>query len=162
MPVLWVPIRDGIGRPAPLILSTLTVLGGAWVLWKVLAVRENRTPLRGLALGGCALIFGFFIWKLENPVEEVHFFEYGFLSYLAFHTLRSTRETQGIWTRRAWTLALNFAVGLADEGIQSLLPNRFGDIRDVGFNLLAGLLGLVVTELLLSGRARETAVETPR
>ena len=161
MPVLWVPIRDGIGSPATFTLSTIIAMGGVWVLVKVLAIRENRTPVRGLVAGGCALIFGFFLWKLENPVEKVHFLEYGFVSYLAFLCIRSTWENLGIWMLRASTLGLTAVVGLVDEGIQYLLPNRFGELRDVGFNLLAGLLGLVVTELLMDIRYREKHLERP-
>ena len=56
---------------------------------------------------------------------------------------------------RTATVGLAASVGLLDEAIQYLLPNRFGDIRDVGFNLLAGVMGLVITTLLQDNRRRE-------
>ncbi|MFQ5913995.1 MAG: VanZ family protein [Nitrospinota bacterium] len=161
MPVLWTPVRDGIGRPADLTLSTLIAVAGAGVLQKVLALRENRSPVRGLLLGASAGLFLLFFWRLENPVEKVHFFEYGLLSYLAFHCLGWTWKGLGIWELRAATLGLTGVMGTLDEVIQYLLPNRFGELRDVGFNLLAGLLGLVVTELLQGFRDREKIAETP-
>ncbi|MFQ5691502.1 MAG: VanZ family protein [Nitrospinota bacterium] len=162
MPPLWASIRVGFGPPAIISLSALVALGGLWVLLRALAVRENRSPLRALTLAGCLLIFGYFLWLLENPVEEVHFLEYGLLGYLGFFCLRTTWGGLGIWGLRAGTLGLTAAVGLLDEGIQYWLPNRFWDIRDVGFNVLAGLLGLVVTELLQGAPAREKALERPR
>ena len=60
MPLLWVPIRDGVGPPATITLSTLIALGGAWVLLKilkVLSVRENRSPSRVTMAIAAALIF---------------------------------------------------------------------------------------------------------
>ena len=158
IPMIWVPIRDGIGPPATTALSTVLGLGGAWVLLKVMRVltlRKGWSPLRGLALGVSALVFSFFLWLLENPVEKVHFFQYGFLSFLAYHCIGTTWQGLGIWPLRTATVGLAASVGLLDEAIQYLLPNRFGDIRDVGFNLVAGVMGLVITTLLQDNRPRE-------
>ena len=33
-------------------------------------------------------------------------------------------------------------LGWVDKGLQSTLPNRFHDWRDVGFNALAGLMAI--------------------
>ncbi|NNE43630.1 MAG: VanZ family protein, partial [Gemmatimonadetes bacterium] len=40
------------------------------------------------------------------------------------------------------TVALVAGLGWIDEGIQALLPGRVYDIRDVGFNALAGLMAV--------------------
>ncbi len=158
IPIVWVPLRDGIGPPATTALSTVLGLGGAWILLKVMRVltlRKSWSPLRGLMLGVSASVFLFFLWRLENPVEKVHFFQYGFLSFLAYHCIGTTWQGLGIWPLRTATVGLAAAVGLLDEAIQYLLPNRFGDMRDVGFNLLAGVMGLVITTLLQDNRRRE-------
>ena len=80
---------------------------------------------------------------------------------MAYRCLRSTWPNLGTGTSRAATLGLAGAVGLLDEGIQFFLPNRYEDLRDVGFNLLAAGMGLVVTELLVNPLQREIHVERP-
>jgi len=40
------------------------------------------------------------------------------------------------------------ATGYVDEAIQYFLPNRVYDLRDVGFNALAGFGGIVVFAVL--------------
>ena len=47
IPVLWVPLRDTIGRPATVTLSTVLGLGGAWILLNVLRVLTRRKSWTG-------------------------------------------------------------------------------------------------------------------
>ena len=41
-----------------------------------------------------------------------------------------------------------------DEGIQASLPNRVYDVRDVGFNALAGLVAIAASLALARSRRR--------
>ncbi len=50
------------------------------------------------------------------------------------------------------TVVVTALLGWIDEGIQSLLPNRAYDLRDVGFNALAGLMAIVASLLLALAR----------
>ena len=43
-------------------------------------------------------------------------------------------------------------LGLLDEGIQAILPNRFFDLRDVRFNALAGLMAIPASLALARAR----------
>jgi VanZ family protein len=45
---------------------------------------------------------------------------------------------------------LVFIIGLVDEFIQWLLPNRVGDLRDVAMNTIGGLLGIWFGKALYS------------
>lgn len=75
---------------------------------------------------------------IEIPEERVHFLEYGILGWLVYKAGKD-------WD---WPVLLSLlfctAVGLVDELIQGILPNRYWDIRDVGFNAIGGLMGVLV------------------
>ena len=156
LPLLWIPLRDQFGAVAERSLTVFLVLLGLAI--GVGFLRRSLSWKASPLLLAAAGIYGWFLWILENPVEKVHFAEYGFLSYFSFRYFQArghaSNENEGekhlgSKDRRALrirALALVFSVGLLDEFIQYLLPNRFGDLRDVGFNWLAGLLGLVVSE----------------
>ena len=45
----------------------------------------------------------------------------------------------------ALAVAVTALFGWLDEGIQAILPNRVYDIRDVGFNVLAGLIAIAAS-----------------
>ena len=58
----------------------------------------------------------------------------------------------GRYPARPWIYWLDFlssaALGWTDEGIQAFLPNRVYDLRDVGFNALAGAMAVAATVVL--------------
>lgn len=92
--------------------------GGMKALWAMVSV----TGLLILAL------------SLERPEERLHFLEYFVLGVI------TKRAIGGITKQVAFVLL----VGLVDEGIQYLLPQRVGDLRDVLFNAISSLTGLLV------------------
>ena len=60
----------------------------------------------------------------------------------------------GAWRAAAGAWLLTALAGWLDEGIQGLLPNRVYDLRDVGFNALAGALALASAAALEAARQR--------
>ena len=98
-----------------------------------------------LVLALIAIIGIMFINKIEIPEERIHFIQYGFLAFLIHRAL--ILDTKNA---RAYFIAfiLTAVLGWLDEGIQYLLPDRYYDTRDVVFNALGGILGLVVTFIL--------------
>jgi len=87
------------------------------------------------AVSGAYLFFTVRLWK--SPEEAVHFLEYGVLSYFAYAALRfHVKDISIFFTASLMTLF----VGTVDEIIQWLVPGRYWDIRDVGFNFLGGVL----------------------
>lgn len=78
----------------------------------------------------------------EFPAERFHAVEYGALAALTYWWLGVRIRGPGIYLA---VLALGMAVGTADEGIQALLPNRFGELKDLAVNWASSLLaaGLV-------------------
>lgn len=85
--------------------------------------------------------FGFLIFIgilachfLDLPEERVHIIKFGFLGFLIINNFVGT-----LWKG----IALGITMAVLDEGIQSLLPYRVGDLRDVVINLLSFLWGLL-------------------
>ena len=85
-------------------------------------------------------------WKFVPIVEErVHFIEYGVLSFLIYQALALDFKD-----RHAYFLAFVIAslVGVGDEGIQHLLPNRYYQFQDICLNSVSSALGLVLVSVL--------------
>ncbi|GMU63701.1 MAG: hypothetical protein AMXMBFR34_54640 [Myxococcaceae bacterium] len=114
-------------------------LAGLAVVVTVWRVPELRRPRTLAALALSAVVYGLVVWPMDSPEEKLHFIEYGAVGVLAF------LATPPLWTtrRRALGAALfTTAAGWLDEGLQAVLPSRHYDLRDVGFNALAGVLAL--------------------
>jgi hypothetical protein len=106
------------------------------------ALRRPRTVFTTLAV---ALVYAAVVFPMSSPEEKLHFLEYGAVAVLAFFS------TPTAWAapRRLGSAAFfTLAAGWIDEGIQALLPNRYYDLRDVGFNALAGVMALGAVALI--------------
>ncbi len=116
-------------------LAALVVVG--WLVRQP-ALRSGRA-LGALLVAGA--VYAAVIWPMESPEEKLHFIEYGAVAVLWFLSLPRTWRTP----RRFGVAALaTAACGWLDEGIQALIPSRYYDLRDVGFNALAGLMALTL------------------
>ena len=98
--------------------------------------------------------------------ERLHFLQYGIVGGLVYLALRerqrqwadSSAESRDWLTRYPSSLVAVLLTGLGgwlDEGIQELLPDRYYDLRDVAFNVLAGLLAVLSIKLIEAARAAE-------
>jgi len=93
-------------------------------------------------LVGYACLMGFFFYAmswLHRPAERIHFIEYGLLSFFLYRYFRHSIKG---YPRYGATLLGAMVVGVLDELLQGLLPNRFYDLQDIGINLLSSGLGL--------------------
>ena len=111
--------------------------------------RSQRTSGRaalGLSnliwLAGVAVAFITYTAHLWSNVEEAfHFVEYGALSLLLYRALTHRFRDAGI---HLLAVLLGALVGLADEGIQWLVPERYWGLRDIWINLSACALAHAV------------------
>jgi hypothetical protein len=95
---------------------------------------------------------------MERAEEAFHFVQYGSLGALVYGALAVRRAAGQLPaggaaaaprpTLRALAppalgaALLTAAAGWVDEGIQHVLPQRYYDLRDVGFNALAGVVAV--------------------
>ena len=102
----------------------------------------------GLTAGVIAAFW--MVWvRIKTPYERTHLFEYGLVSVLIYQALLERMEQGGGNSRPGvWAVLITSGLGLMDELIQIMIPSRGFDIRDVGFNLLAGAMGVGISVVL--------------
>ena len=130
------------------LLAMASIIGARWL-------RGERGGREIGVMLGVGFAYFMVLARLDRPEERTHLMEYGVVAAL-IHMALLERQTQGRWT---WHPALVAVVGTAllgfvDECIQWKLPGRYFDLRDVGFNALAGVM--VVLARVSLGAARPT------
>ena len=132
------------------------VLGFALVLTAVAASALRRRPGRYelWAAVGVTAVYGMIIVRMGiAPEERTHLFEYMLVGALLHQALAErARNGRRVPAPAVLTVILTAAIGWIDEGIQAVLPNRVYDLRDVGFNALAGLMAVVAGLVLARAR----------
>lgn len=127
---------------------SVTALFGIAVLLllaHLLRIRNALSVLRFAALAGLAAVYALALVRMAPlPIEKVHFIEYGILGYLAYEACRKGPGGTPLFQ----ALSVVLAVGFLDEIHQGLLAGRTYDPRDVVVNVVAGLLGLLLTLVL--------------
>lgn len=125
--------------------------------------RRQAGRLEWLALSGVGAVYAALLERMTILQERLHLLEYGLLA-LGFRAALEARRRRGVgpagagWVPvGAW--ALTASAGWLDEGIQAVLPNRVYDLRDVGFNALAGALSLASASALEAARRRARRAE---
>lgn len=117
----------------------------------IFRVSLNRSPRALAMMFGMALVYGAVIFPMESPEEKLHFIEYGLVALLAWAAMPKALEgAKRFFAAAVFTLA----AGWIDEGIQALLPQRYYDLRDVGFNAAAGVMALTALGLVRWARRR--------
>ncbi len=126
-------------------------LAGAVVLWRVARSRPGWRELVAVAASG--ILYVLVLSRLERHEERLHFVEYGLFAGLVEAALR---ERGFKWPGLAAVL-VTLGAGWIDEGIQFLVPERIYDLRDVGFNAVAGLLAVVAVTVRRLARASDAS-----
>jgi len=124
---------------------SLAVLAGFIIVGIVFIIllRPRRIPrfnlyaLAGWIAAGLAVSF-----LLELPEERIHLAQFGALGVLACCSYRNHNPIIGLWLAKP--LIFIILIGIADEVFQYFLPDRVGDIRDVLFNTLGGIWGMLL------------------
>ena len=100
---------------------------------------------------GALLHFAFF--RVETPEERTHLIEYRLVAILVYQALvERKRNGRMVPCPTAFALVMTAILGLLDEGIQWILPNRVFDWVDFGFNTLAALMAIGVSLALVHVR----------
>ena len=125
------------------------------VVGSFVAYTAKRHPGRReiwVALG----VMGAYLWaftRMQSLEERTHLLEYGVVAVLIHEALLERRRNgRRVPVPAVLAVVVTALLGWLDEGIQALLPNRVYDLRDVGFNALAGLM--VIAARLALARVR--------
>lgn len=130
-------LRDRNLLRVSIAVAVLAVVGS--ILWRWAKTRPDRREL-GAALG---VAFAYWmVWiRITSWEERTHLIEYGVVAAL-IHMALLERVGNGRWVPMpaALAVAVTALLGLADEGIQAVLPNRVFDVRDVLFDFVAAFM----------------------
>jgi len=108
-----------------------------------------------VGLGVVAVYAMVFVRMGVTAAERTHLFEFGLVAVLIHRALGERFAGQGRVLAPAVIAVVSTALlGWIDEAIQWLLPNRVYDLRDVGFNALAGLMAVATSLALAWARRR--------
>jgi VanZ family protein len=133
------------------VVAYLIVAAGAsgvvWTGWKVWA-RCSAGDRAWIALA--LVLYGYGTFNARNPQERLHYLGYGLLAMLLYFGFARDRDAAApggeasALAPAAAALAIGSLIGLADESLQIIWPRRYFDWADVGMNLVAVGLGLLV------------------
>ena len=114
-------------------------LVGATILTQALKVRPGGAEV-AVAIG-VATAYLLVFTRMTVPTERSHLIEYGVVGVLIYEAL-TERKSQGRRVPLPPLLAVlaTATLGVLDEGIQAILPNRVFDPVDILFNTLAGTM----------------------
>lgn len=137
---LYVWVFDQIGRQSMSWWMNLgfSIAGAVLFLSVVFVYRPQASGYVAMAMIGLAVTFC--LQFLPVPAKRFHFFQYAPLTLLVYDAIRFRLRDQ---SRYIWAMALVSLIGLGDETIQWLLPDRHFGVLDLVINAAAGLLTLV-------------------
>lgn len=103
-----------------------------------------RKPEAYGIIAGLIILFFAAFSRMEVSTDRLHFLEHGLIYLLVYLALRFSKEGIVLVGR---AILLCMLIGLVDEAIQGLLPNREAEWSDLwanifGYYLAAGLIGV--------------------
>lgn len=115
------------------------------ILWHSVKTVPSKSEI-GLWIGITAIYLLMFL-RMASPEERSHLIEYSVLAIFVHEALKERKRSGGKLNRPAWlALGITIVVGLLDECIQILMPNRVFDWFDILFNTLAASLAIGCSE----------------
>ena len=131
---------------------------GAAIVWRWVKRRPGRREI-GVALGVTAVYL--FAWfRMETLEERTLLIEYSLVAIL-IHQALIERQRQGrqVPSPDALAVVATALLGLLDECIQAILPNRVFDLVDIGFNALAGLMAILASQALARAAVAQLGIQ---
>lgn len=140
------------------LLEPAFALGFLLVIAAIVGSALKRRPVgreRWVWLGLVA-VYGMVIVRMGvSLAERTHLFEYGLLAVLVHQALLERRRNgTRVPVPALFAVLTTSLVGVLDEGIQGLIPNRVFDLRDVGINALAGVMAVAASVAIAWARRR--------
>ncbi|MEW6056682.1 MAG: VanZ family protein [Bdellovibrionota bacterium] len=90
---------------------------------------------------GIGVFYGCALYYMERPEERFHYIQYGLLSPLIIYTAHGFSKKLSSLSYGLLAV-LSMVLGAGDEVIQSFVPSRVFEWKDVFFNVSAAALGM--------------------
>lgn len=154
MPMVWDRLRDYTHGSVRYLGIVAVVLVAATVVYQVWQRHRGHRWRPYLALLGIFVVYAYLLSEYAVfPSERLHLVEYGFVGGFLFRALRLDLSRRQAYLA---SFAVTVSVGVGDECIQWLLPQRFFELKDIQLNALSGALGLLVLRFGLEQPKSET------
>ncbi len=134
---MWLFDRLGRASMGRLMGWTFLVVGLILALFLLFFLPKRKEPYLAFAL--ICLAVAYCVQIIDVPANLFHFLQYGPLTVLVFDALHFHCKDRSIYV---WSLTLVVILGVRDETLQSLLPNRYFALEDIILNSAAGLFSL--------------------
>ena len=109
-----------------------------------LKIRNPSNYIWLIIISGLYIYFTLKLWEI--PEEAIHFLEYGLLGFFLFRALRYNIKDKSIYITATFLVLI---IGIFDEILQWIIPQRYWDFRDAGLNgLSGGLFQLTIWKVL--------------
>ncbi len=164
----FLPFLLELLRARNLLRVALGALALALLVAVVVAFARRRAAGREWAvLAAIVAVYALVLSRMSILQERLHLLEYGALALLVRDALRASflagaRRNHPERDAALGAFVATAAAGWVDELLQGILPNRYYDLRDVGFNALAAGLALsaaALTAAAARSEARRAAAE---
>lgn len=131
------------------LLDDVSALGFLTVFASVLlfGLRRRIPSMTTIAIAaGMIGVYALIVLRMASPIERSHLIEYSLLAILMREAFAERNSAQRPVSRPA-LLAVGLAslIGVVDELLQLVIPSRVFDAIDIGFNIFAAALGVVVS-----------------
>ncbi len=136
------------------IYTALALIGllVVWAAWKQKSVQKIVFACLPLGFLACLAL------AMPMAEERVHIIKYGLLGYLACKDICKAQE--GYLKSLFSVLVFGVFVSGLDEAFQALLPYRVGDLRDIGFDCLSLIAGIMIYFIIGGASSRPAAGAT--
>ncbi len=136
----------------------IVAVGAAGVLWAGWKVWARCAAVERAWIAGALVAYGVGTLNARNPQERLHYLGYGLLAMLLYVGFARDRGEPGKGSTLVPALSallVGSLLGFADELLQIVWPRRYFDWADVGMNVVAVGLGLLVAVPVWSALNRD-------
>ena len=133
-------IKTAVGEQGFVFL--IGVVGAAFLVGFLILIIRRSSNLFKIVIFIAILIGGMWLtWQLKIPEEKIHFLEFAVLGWFASRDLiKADKKIKGI----IFALVFTLMIGILDEIFQGVLPYRYFQWCDIGFNSVGGIWGIAL------------------
>jgi len=136
-------VKATVGEEAFVFLVGVT--GAIFLVGFLTLIIKRKSGFAKSSIFISVLIIGVWLaWQLKIPEEKIHILEFAVLGWFAGRDLIKTdKKAKGI----SFALIFTLMVGILDEVFQGILPYRYFQWCDIGFNSAGGIWGIILYSL---------------